>query len=84
MQAAIVYIWYLVVAGPGGGMVVMPSAFDTRDECVAAIAEYKTTPTEAGWSLQCIPSASSFMDGEGYDEYPAPAPGAVPAPAPAQ
>ncbi len=80
MQAAIVYIWYLVVAGPGGGMAVMPSAFDTRDDCIGAIAEYKKTPVEPGWSLQCIPTASSFMDGEAYDDYPAPAPGAVPPP----
>jgi hypothetical protein len=68
MTAAVAYIWYLVVAGPGGGMVVMPSAFETRDECVAAIAEYRKTPTEVGWSLQCIPTASSFMEGEDYGE----------------
>jgi hypothetical protein len=79
MSATIVYIWYLVVAGPGGGMAVMPSAFDTRDECVAAIAEYRKTPTDPGWSLQCVPSASSFMEGETYDDYPTPAgPGVEP------
>lgn len=78
-SAAAVYIWYLVVAGPGGGMVVMPSAFDTRDDCVAAITEYKATPTEAGWSLQCVPSAASFMDGEDYDDStPEAAPAAKP------
>ena len=36
MTATVAYIWYLVVAGPGGGMAVMPSAFETRDECVAS------------------------------------------------
>jgi len=61
---AVAYIWYLVVAGPGGGMSIMPSAFDTREDCNAAIAEYKKGPVEAGWSLQCVPSAASFMDGE--------------------
>ena len=70
MTATVAYIWYLVVAGPGGGMAVMPSAFETRDECVAAIAEYRKTPTEVGWSLQCIPTASSFMEGEDYGEVP--------------
>lgn len=73
MSAAVVYIWYLVVAGPGGGMAVMPSAFETRDECVAAIEEYKKTPVQTGWSLQCIPTASSFMEGEAYDAPAAPA-----------
>ena len=68
MSATAVYIWYLVVAGPGGGMAIMPSAFETRDECVAAIEEYKKTPVETGWSLQCIPTASSFMEGEAYGE----------------
>ena len=58
----IVFIWYLVVAGPGGGMAVMPSAFDTREDCFAAIEEYKKGPVDAGWSLQCIPTASSFME----------------------
>ena len=73
MPATAVYIWYLVVAGPGGGMAVMPSAFETRDECVAAIEEYKKTPVQTGWSLQCIPTASSFMEGEAYDAPAAPA-----------
>lgn len=72
MEAAVVYIWYLVVAGPGGGMAVMPSAFEQREECFAAIAEYKKGPAEPGWSLQCIPTASSFMEGEMLDEMPAP------------
>ena len=32
MNAAVTaYIWYLVVAGPGGGMVVMPTGFDARE-----------------------------------------------------
>lgn len=72
MDMSVVYIWYLVVAGPGGGMVVMPSAFEQREECFAAIAEYRKGPADPGWSLQCIPTASSFMDGEMLDEMPAP------------
>ena len=72
MSSAIVFIWYLVVAGPGGGMAVMPSAFDTREDCFAAIEEYKKGPVDAGWSLQCIPTASSFMDEGMLEEIPAP------------
>ena len=45
MTASIVYIWYLVVAGPGGGMAITPSAFDTREDCFAAIEEYRKGPT---------------------------------------
>ena len=71
MTASVVYIWYLVVAGPGGGMVVMPSAFDTRDECSAAIVEYQKQPAQAGWSLSCVPSAASFLDDEMLEEPPA-------------
>lgn len=62
MNFVVAYVWYLVVAGPGGGMVVMPSAFETREECQAAIEEYRSGPTDPGWSLQCIPSAASFFD----------------------
>ena len=64
MQATITLLWYLVVAGPGGGMVVMPSAFDTREQCAAAIEEWKKQPVEAGWTVQCMPSAAAFLDGE--------------------
>ena len=74
MQVA-VFIWYLVVAGPGGGMAIMPSAFDTKEDCFAAIAEYQKGPAAPGWSLQCIPTSGSFMEGEmPSEEEAAPAP----------
>jgi hypothetical protein len=43
-------------------MVVLPSTFDKREQCTAAITEYQKQPTPAGWSLQCVPSASPFTD----------------------
>ena len=72
MTASIVYIWYLVVAGPGGGMAITPSAFDTREDCFAAIEEYRKGPADPGWSLQCIPTAASFFDEGMLEEIPAP------------
>lgn len=60
-------VWYLVIAGPQGGMVVLPSTFDTREQCTSAITEYQKQPTPAGWSVQCVPSASPFAD-EGESE----------------
>lgn len=62
MSANAVLVWYLVVAGPQGGMAVMPNSFDTQDQCVAAIAEYQKKPAPAGWTVQCVPSASPFGD----------------------
>jgi len=62
-------VWYLVIAGPQGGMVVLPSTFDTREQCTSAVAEYQKQPTPAGWSVQCVPSASPFAD-EGDNEEP--------------
>lgn len=62
MTPTIVLVWYLVVAGPQGGMVVLPSTFDTRDQCTSAVAEYQKTPPPAGWTVQCIPSASPYAD----------------------
>ncbi|MGB3502121.1 MAG: hypothetical protein WBA44_10880 [Mesorhizobium sp.] len=70
MSAAVSLLWYLVVAGPGGGMVVMPSAFDTREQCVAAVEEWKKQPVEAGWTVQCVPSAASFLDDIGPEDQP--------------
>jgi hypothetical protein len=68
MSATAVLVWYLVVAGPQGGMVVMPTAFDKHDQCTAAIAEYKKQPVPAGWSIECVPSASPYADDLGDDE----------------
>lgn len=54
--------WYLVVAGPQGGLVVLPEAFAKREQCTATITEYEKQPTPDGWSMQCVPSASPFID----------------------
>jgi len=62
MASTAVLIWYLVISGPQGGLVVLPSTFDKREQCTAAITEYQKQPTPAGWSLQCVPSASPFTD----------------------
>jgi hypothetical protein len=50
----------MIIAGPQGGMVVLPTTFDKHEQCTAAIAEYQKQPTPAGWSVQCVPSASPF------------------------
>ncbi|UVK42004.1 hypothetical protein BPNPMPFG_003637 [Mesorhizobium sp. AR07] len=55
-------VWYLVIDQPRERMVVLPSTFDKREQCTAAIAEYQKHPTPAGWTLQCVPSASPFTD----------------------
>ncbi|WP_322419524.1 hypothetical protein [Mesorhizobium huakuii] len=62
MTSTAALIWYLVIAGPQGGMVVLPSTFDKREQCTAAIVEYQKQPTPPGWTLQCIPSASQFTN----------------------
>lgn len=62
MSSTIALVWYLIVAGPQGGMVVLPSTFDTRDQCTSAITEYQKQPVPAGWSVSCIPSASPYAD----------------------
>ncbi|RRI01519.1 hypothetical protein EH240_14595 [Mesorhizobium tamadayense] len=67
MASTAALIWYLVVAGPQGGIVVLPSNFDTREQCAGAITEYQKQPTSAGWSLQCVPSASFFADNGSAD-----------------
>ncbi len=68
MSSTIALVWYLVVAGPQGGMVVLPSTFDTREQCASAITEYQKQPTPNGWTVQCIPSASPYADDMGDDE----------------
>jgi hypothetical protein len=66
---SVALVWYLVIAGPQGGMVVLPSTFDTREQCTNAITEYQKQPTPQGWAVQCVPSASPFTD-EGDAETP--------------
>ena len=62
MASTVALVWYLVIAGPQGGMVVLSSTFDEREQCTAAITEYQKQPTPAGWSVQCVPSASFSTD----------------------
>jgi len=62
MASSAALIWYLVIAGPQGGIVALPSTFDTREQCAAAITVYQKQPAPAGWSLQCVPDASPFAN----------------------
>jgi hypothetical protein len=64
MSPTAALVWYLVAAGPQGGMAVMPSYFDTRDQCTAAVTEYQKQPAQ-GWSVQCLPGASPYGDDDG-------------------
>lgn len=66
MSPTVALVWYLVVAGPQGGLTTMPGYFDTREECAAAITEYQKQPAPAGWSANCVPSTSPYGD-EGDD-----------------
>jgi hypothetical protein len=62
MSPTVALVWYLVVAGPQGGMVALPGFFDTREECASAITEYQKQPAQPGWSVQCLPSTSPYGD----------------------
>ncbi len=68
MPTTAALIWHLIVAGPQGGLVVLPGSFDTREQCAAAITEYKKQPTPAGWALECVPDASLYGDDLGTDD----------------
>ena len=67
MSPTVAFVWYLVIAGPQGGMVMVPSYFDTRADCTAAVAEYQKQPATPGWSLQCVPGPSLYDDEGGGD-----------------
>ena len=62
MTPTVTLIWHLIVAGPQGGLVVLPGTFDTREQCASAITEYQKQPAPAGWALQCVPDASLYGD----------------------
>ncbi len=62
MSSTVALVWYLVVAGPQGGMTTMPGYFDTREECNSAITEYQKQASPAGWSASCLPSTSPYGD----------------------
>lgn len=68
MAATVALVWYMVVAGPQGGMIALPNYFDTREQCAQAITEYQKQPVPAGWSVQCIPNASPYYEEEGGDD----------------
>lgn len=60
MASSAALIWYLAIAAPHGGIVILPGSFDTREQCAAAISDYQKQATQAGWSVQCVPAASPF------------------------
>ncbi|RUX05461.1 hypothetical protein EOA30_12260 [Mesorhizobium sp. M8A.F.Ca.ET.059.01.1.1] len=66
MASTAVLIWYLAIAGPTGGLMVLPGSFDTREQCAAAITEYQKQAAP-GWLLQCVPNPSPFAaNGSGH------------------
>jgi hypothetical protein len=62
MTAAATFVWWLVVANPQGGMVVMPNPFDSRDSCMAAVAEFEKNTPPQNWVTQCIPTADQSFE----------------------
>jgi len=68
MFAAAALLWYVVVAGPQGGVTSLPTPFDQRDQCLAAVKEYEASKPPANWSLQCIPSAPAIGEEDGSDD----------------
>lgn len=68
MSPTLAVVWYLVVSGPQGGLVAMPDFFDTREECKSAITEYQKETAPAGWSVNCLPSASPYADDSDDDD----------------
>lgn len=72
-EIAATLFWYLVVAGPQGGLVTMPNGFYTREECETAIVEYNKKPAPAGWTVSCVPDGASYDEGAGSPEDGGPA-----------
>lgn len=68
MSAAAALLWFIVVSGPQGGLTALPSPFDGRDQCIAAIKEYEATKPPANWTLQCVPAAPNVGEEDVPDE----------------
>jgi hypothetical protein len=73
MEMTVTLFWYLVVAAPQGGLVVMPNGFYTREECEVALTVYNARPAPAGWTLSCVPDGGGSDEGADTPEVPAPA-----------
>lgn len=68
MSAAAALLWFIVVSGPQGGLTALPSPFDGRDQCLAAVKEYEATKPPASWTLQCVPAAPNVGEEDVPDE----------------
>ncbi|MBL8905775.1 MAG: hypothetical protein JNM20_03765 [Rhizobiales bacterium] len=66
----ILYVWFVVVAGPQGGLAVVPGGFESRDQCAAAIAEYHSSAATKDWKLECVPGGTAFTDEMPPDDMP--------------
>lgn len=68
LAAAAALLWYVVVAGPQGGVTSLPSPFDQRDQCLSAIKEFEANKPQGNWSLACVPGAPVVGEEEGPDD----------------
>jgi hypothetical protein len=62
MSATAALLWYIVVSGPQGGLTVLPSPFDSRDQCLSAVTQYEATKPPANRTLQCVPAAPAMTE----------------------
>ena len=62
MTTAAALLWYIVVSGPQGGLTVLPSPFDGRDQYLAAVTQYEATKPPPNWTLQCVPAAPAMTE----------------------
>jgi hypothetical protein len=68
MPVTAIFLWYLVVAGPQGGLAVLPSPFDQSEQCRAAISEFEKTNPPSKWNLQCFPAGPALDEGQMPDD----------------
>jgi hypothetical protein len=68
MPVTATFLWYLVVAGPQGGLAVLPSPFDQSEQCRAAITEFEMTNPPSKWDLQCFPAGPALDEGQMPDD----------------
>jgi hypothetical protein len=62
MTVTATFLWYLVISGPQGGLVALPSPFDSNEQCQGAIAEFGKTNPSSNWTLQCVPAGAPLSE----------------------
>lgn len=54
MPVTAALLWYLVVFEPDGGLAMIPTPYESADQCQVALGEFQANNPSSPWDPHCI------------------------------